>query len=140
MMVRIKNFLCLTNSMLLNELCYNFHFKFNWYFFLVYFFNQVIITKKKKEINSYQYIYVLIFALDINPTILKLLILGSMYYTRSLKSKLIQIVHKKERKNWFAAYFFLKSEIEKSAIQLHKKYIYVESLIKFPIWEIVFFS
>jgi len=46
---------------------------------------------------------------------------------------------KRKEKIDLQRFFFLKSEIEKSAIQLHKKYIYVESLIKFPIWEIVFF-
>ena len=110
--------------------------------FLVYFFNQVIITKKKKKRNQQLSIYIFTYICSWYKSYnLKVAYFGGLcYYPRSLKSKLIQIVHKKKRKNWFAAYFFLKSEIEKSAIQLHKKYIYVESLIKFPIWEIVFFS
>lgn len=76
--------------------------------FLVYFFNQVIITKKKKkEINSYQYIYVLIFALDINPTILKLLILGDCAITQDLLSRnLYRLFTKRKEKIDLQRIFF----------------------------------
>lgn len=76
--------------------------------FLVYFFNQVIITKKKKkEINSYQYIYLLIFALDINPTILKLLILGDCAITQDLLSRnLYRLFTKRKEKIDLQRIFF----------------------------------
>ena len=93
--------------MLLNELCYNFDFKFNWYFFGLFFQSSNNNKKKKKEINSYQYIYVLIFALDINPTILKLLILGDCAITQDLLSRnLYRLFTKRKEKIDLQRIFF----------------------------------